>query len=449
MNTTVGQTFDPSRASGGPVRLRTLILLRWLAVAGQLISILTVHYSLGFAVPLAPALGAVAVSVGINLLATVARPAATRLSDRDAAFSLGYDVVQLAVLLALTGGLQNPFSVLFLVPVTISATILSLRSTAALCGLVLVSASIVALFHWPLPWPGEGMTLPPLYLVALWVALVLGTITIASYTWRIAAEARRMANALTATQMALAREQRLSALGALAAAAAHELGTPLGTIAVVAKEMARDLLPGSAQAEDVALLASQTARCREILGRLAGLGEAEADTPYGRLPISGLAESAAAPHRRDGAVIEVTGRHAGGDQAPEPLVSRRAEIVHGLGNFIENAVQFCRQEVAVVVEWDRERISIEILDDGPGFAPGILQDLGEPYLSTRRQAGRMGLGVFIAKILLERTGAGISFSKRPTGGARVVVAWPRAVLESMPSETDPATHAVRQSEVAA
>lgn len=426
------------------VRLRTLVLIRWVAIIGQLISILTVHYTLAFPLPLWPTVAAVVVSAGVNLAATFLRPAATRLRDREAALYLGYDVIQLAVLIALTGGLQNPFAILFLVPVTISATILSLLSTAALCGLVLICVTIVAFFHWPLPWGDELLSLPPLYLLAIWVAIALGTVFIAAYAWRVANEARRMANALSATQMALAREQRLSSLGAMAAAAAHELGTPLGTIAVVSRELERDLPPDSAFAEDARLLGGQVARCREILGRLTALGEGEADTPYSRLPISVLVGAAAAPHQHEGVRFEVAAHPAEGSVAPEPTAPRRAEIVHGLGNIIENAIQFCRNGVEAVVTWDEQSVTVDVLDDGPGFSTTILAELGEPYVSTRRGDGRMGLGVFIAKTLLERTGASISFANRRRGGARVSVSWRRADLETVGD--DIATSAERQGE---
>jgi two-component system sensor histidine kinase RegB len=413
------------------VRLRTLILIRWVAVSGQLVSILVVHFWLGFPLALAPLLGAVALSAAINLVATVLRPADFRLSDAKAALFLAYDVIQLAFLIALTGGLENPFAILFLVPAGISATILGFRSTAALAALVIVCATIVAFVHLPLPWRGEAPALPQLYLLALWIAMVSGTLFITAYAWRVASEARRMANALSATQMALSHEQRLSALGALAAAAAHQLGTPLATIAVVSRELERDLPTDSPHLEDARLLVSEVARCREILGRLSALGEGEADLPYGRLPVSGLAETAAAPHRRNGITLEVVARPAEGSEASEPSAPRRAEILHGLGNVIENAVQFCKERVEITVSWNEQVVTMEVMDDGPGVTPSVLVRLGEPYVSSRRKSGRMGLGVFIAKTLLERTGASMSFFNGRRHGARIVISWPRHVLEAL------------------
>ncbi len=413
------------------VRLRTLILIRWVAVSGQLVSILVVHFGFGFSLPLVPLLSAVALSAAINLFATMLRPLGARLSNSEAALFLGYDVIQLAFLIALTGGLENPFSILLLAPAAVSATILGLRSTAAITALVIVCATLVAFFHQPLPWIGETPSLPPLYLLALWVALVLGTLFITAYTWRVASEARRMANALGATQIALSEEQSLSALGALAAAAAHQLGTPLATIAVVSRELESDLPGDSPHLEDAKLLVSEVARCREILGRISALGEGEEDAPFGRLPVSGLAEAAAAPHRSDSVTLEVIAAPSEGSSAAEPSAPRRAEILHGLGNVIENAVQFCSARVEVVVTWDDHLITVEVMDDGPGVAPSVLMRLGEPYVSSRRKSGRMGLGVFIAKTLLERTGASMSFFNGRQHGARIVITWPRPVLEAL------------------
>ncbi len=423
-----GQTEAPY------VRLRTLILIRWVAVSGQFVSILVVHFWLGFSLDLEPLLGAVVLSATINLMATLLRPADFRLSDSKAALFLAYDVIQLAFLISLTGGLENPFAILFLVPAGISATILGLRSTAALAALVIVCATIVAFLHQPLPWIGNAPALPKLYLLALWIALVLGTLFITAYAWRVASEARRMSNALGATQIALSREQSVSALGALAAAAAHQLGTPLATIAVVSRELERDLPHDSQYLEDARLLVSEVARCREILGRLSALSEGEVDAPYGRLLVSGLAETAAAPHRRDGIKLEVIAKPTEGSSSTEPSAPRLAEILHGLGNVIENAVQFCHERVEITVSWNEQFVTMEVLDDGPGVTPSVLVRLGEPYVSSRRKSGRMGLGVFISKTLLERTGASVSFFNGHKYGARIVISWPRDVLEALDAD---------------
>lgn len=422
----------PRPILGGRVRLQTLILIRWVALAGQTAAILFVHLGLGYPMPVVLALAAVAASVALNIVLTLRYPATTRLSDAQAALYLAYDTVQLAVLLFLTGGVQNPFAILVLVPVTVSASILSLRSTVWLVVLTIAALSLIANYHLPLPWAVPGFALPPLYITGMWVALGLGAVFVTIYAWRVAAESRRMSDALAETQMALAREQRLSALGTLAAAAAHELGTPLGTITVIAKELSRELPTTGPVGEDVRLLMAEAQRCRDILAQLSHRPEGQPDPALHNLPAPALIDTIAAPHRRrEGVSIAIAlapGRGAE-DSAP-PVLPHAPEIVHGLGNLVENAVDFARSRVTITVAWSADELAIEVADDGPGFAQNILGVLGEPYISSRAESGDgLGLGVFIAKTLLERTGAQVSFDNAPGGGARVAVTWPRSALD--------------------
>ncbi len=429
-----------SPAARGRVRLRTLALIRWVAIAGQATALLVVHVGLGYRLPIWPALAVVGASAVVNIWTMLGRPAPARLGDRKVAIYLGFDQLQLAALLYLTGGLHNPFAVLILAPVTVSATVLSRASTIALSLVALTVLVLLALFHLPLPWPDDSFEIEPVLVLGLGLALAVSTVFVAAYVFSVAEEARRMSDALSATQMALDREQRLSALGSLAAAAAHELGSPLGTIALVAKELARDLPPGSPLEDDVELLISQSARCRDILAELGARPEADGGTPYSRMSLPALVEIAAAPHRsgRVGLVLDA-GPAPGPHGAAAPEVARSPGILHGLGNLIQNAVQYAHGEVRVAVAWDDARVTIGIQDDGPGFDPGLLDHLGEPYLSGR-SAGRagdaegdgehMGLGVFIAQNLLERSGATLRFGNRPGGGAEVVATWRRADLEA-------------------
>jgi two-component system sensor histidine kinase RegB len=239
-----------------------------------------------------------------------------------------------------------------------------------------------------------------------------------------------MADAFAQTQLALAREQRVSAVGALAAAAAHELGSPLGTIAVVAKELMRELPPDSPHLDDAKLLVSQTERCRTILAELAHRPDTDGGSPFTKLPISALAEAAGAPYRRENVrVIYATAQATRGD---EPVIARSPEIMHGLGNLISNAIQFADEEVTVTVAWDAESIGVDIADDGIGFPADVLARVGEPYISGRSDpTGHMGLGIFIARTLLERSGASLSFANLPEGGAHVVIQWQRGKLEAV------------------
>jgi two-component system sensor histidine kinase RegB len=411
------------------ISLRRLVLIRWVAIAGQALTLLLVHYVLDFRLPLAPALGIVFCSVLLNLLITLYRRAATRLGEREAAFFLAYDLLQLAVLLYLTGGLENPFAILILAPVTVAATVLSLRPVIALAVVAVAFITLLAVWHLPLPWRSAPFDFPPELVLGLWTALVIATVFIGGYTWSVAEEARRLRDAVAATQLALAREQRVSAVGALAAAAAHELGSPLATIAIAAKELARELPADSPHAEDARLLLSQSERCRQILAELSRHPDDESASPYTRLPISALVEAAGALyHDRQVRLIFATGEAAG----DEPLVRRSPEIVHGLNNLIQNAVQFARHEVTVTTHWDRDTVTVEVVDDGPGFPAHLLGRLGEPYLSTRAGASNhMGLGIFIAQSLLERSGADLTFDNLIEGGAHVVISWKRANLETV------------------
>ncbi len=417
---------DQTVIERGRVSLRTLILIRWIAIIGQGSTLLVVHLVFGFSFPLEIAFGVVGASALINLANMFQRPGAIRLGDRDATAYLAFDVLQLAALLFLSGGLQNPFSILLLAPVTIGATILSRRSILILTVLTILMITGLGLDHLPLPWT-VVLELPGLYIFATWLSLTVATLFIVTYTWSVAEEGRRISDGLSATQLALAREQRVSAVGALAAAAAHELGSPLGTIAVIAKELARDLPPDSPFAEDANLLVSQTARCRTILSELSQKRDADGGEPFTRLPLISLVTLAGEPHH----IAPITVRYVGnGDGSDEPELTRSPEIIHGIGNFIQNAIQFARKEVLVAIRWDQDAIAITITDDGPGFAPQLLSRLGEPYLSGRSsQAEHMGLGIFIAETLLQRTGATIVFNNRDQDtGAEVRVAWPRTAL---------------------
>jgi two-component system sensor histidine kinase RegB len=417
----------------GRVRLRTLVAIRWAAVAGQAAALLVVHYGLLFPLPLVPAFLCVLASAIFNLWVQRGR-GRMWLGDRDAALTLAYDQVQLGALIYLTGGLHNPFSVLILAPVTVSATLLSRRSTIWLTGLAVVVVSLLAIAHEPLPWPDPDFSMEPVYVFAAWVALVLAAVFIAAYVWSVAEEARRMSDALAATQMALDREHRLSALGALAAAAAHELGTPLGTIAVAAKELTREAPKGSALAEDAALILGQSERCREILARLARRPEMTGpDHPSILRPLSLIVAAAAAPHQAAAPAVALHTRSLG-DPSKEPRLEDRPALLHGLGNLIQNALQFAANRVEVDIAWDAKEVTVAIRDDGPGFPPEILDQVGDPYLSLRAEDGEgklhMGLGIFIAETLLQRTGATLRFSNLPQGGAEVAIRWKRATLEA-------------------
>lgn len=417
------------RDGSSRVRLGTLVWFGWLAVVGQLGAVLFVYYGLGYEVPLVSTTSVIGALAILNIALTIISPANKRMTEREAGFLLAFDLLQLAVLLYLTGGMLNPFVLLILVPVIVSATILGPISTTALGALAFLIGTFLTVNHLPLPWDQDGFNLPPLYVAGLWTALMLGMAFIGIYAWRVASEARHLSEALAAANSALAREQRMSELGGLVAAAAHELGTPLGTITLVAGELAQEFSSDSPYKDDIQLLYEQAARCRDILGKLAQ-PDAVADTgPYNVLPFHLLVETAVTPHYGLGTVIEVS---AAGD-GPCPVVFRSPEILHGIGNFVENAVGFAESKVDVAVSWDKDQIVTTVRDDGPGFPVEILSRLGEPYVSERAGNDGLGLGVFIAKTLLERTGAHVHFANRMESGEKkgafIEIAWPRDVLE--------------------
>jgi two-component system sensor histidine kinase RegB len=437
-----------AQSSGSSVRLRTLIFVRSLGIIGQIVAIVIVFFGLKYQMPIGQCLMVIGVAVAFNAVMFFLYPSVHVLGEREAAAHLAFDIMQLTAMLALTGGIENPFAILYLAPIVIAAANLSLTSTLALALLAFGSISVISILHWPLPWdPSNPLILPPLYVAGTWIALTLGIGFCLLYAWRTADEARRMQTALAATQAALAREQRLSDLGALAAAAAHELGTPLGTISVVARELERDIPATSPWAEDVRLLRSQAERCREILSRLSQQNTEE-DTIATRLPFAALIDEIAEPHRGFGIDINVQAKGEGALK-----VVRSPEVVHGIGNIIENAVDFASSKVEIDATWGDDTVDMTITDDGGGFGPEILARLGEPYVTSRAglesnrkddapanvhadgHAG-LGLGFFIAKTLIERIGGKVTFGNKPRGGAVVRMSLPRKRLENPSISTE-------------
>jgi two-component system, sensor histidine kinase RegB len=419
------------------VRLDTLVRLRWLAVFGQFGAVLVVHFGLEFEVPIWACLAVIALSALLNVALRVGFRQTQWLEPDRAAWLLSFDIAELAALLYLTGGLENPFAFLLLGPVLISATALPPRMTLLIGTFAMFCATVLVFFHYDLPWDSEDpLQLPEIYMVGVWLSILLAIGYIGVYTWQVAEEARQLSDALAATELVLAREQHLSQLDGLAAAAAHELGTPLSTITVVIREIERALEPSSPHADDVKLLREQAQRCREILSKIT---ELPAGDPFDRMPISALIEEAAAPHRNFGVSIGVT---LPPNRGAEPVGSRNPAIRYGLGNLIENAVDFAHTRVEIFAHWSAAEVSITISDDGPGFAPEVVDRIGAPYVTHRRPGSRgpdgneetvfgLGLGFFIAKTLLERSGAKLALTNQapPLHGATIMVTWSRADFE--------------------
>ena len=423
------------------VLLDTILRLRWLAVLGQLAAIFVVAQGLEFDVPIVACVSIIGLSALLNLVLQMSVNPMRRLEPVYTAALLALNIVELAALLFLTGGLQNPFSFLFLAPVLISATVLPVRLTIGLGLLAVVCASILFFFHLPLPWNSdEPLVLPPTYMVGVWLSIVVAIGVTSLYSFQVAEQARKLSDALAATELVLAREQHLTQLDGLAAAAAHELGTPLSTIFLISRELEKTVKDGPLTA-DLKTLREQAQRCRDILGKITQLSSTGA--PFDQMKLSELIEEVVAPHRDFGVAIHVRIAVAA---TKEPVGSRNPAILYGVGNIVENAVDFARSTVDVNAWWNNESVEIVISDDGPGFAPEILKRIGEPYLSRRRtpddaQNDRqgLGLGVFIARTLLERTGAKVSFTNRtfPDHGAVVGIVWSRLRFENAETVAEP------------
>lgn len=426
------------------VRLRTLVVLRWFAILGQITAIVAATQFFDLQIEVGAAALTIAASVIANLFFGFLYPENKRLSEREATGILGFDIIQLSVLLFITGGLSNPFAVLVLVPVTISATVLHLSSTVALGSLAIVMITMLNQLGIPIRTAeGASLVLPALFQFGFWVALVIAIIFLSIYARQVTTETQTMGDALLATQLALAREQKLTDLGGVVAAAAHELGTPLATIKLVSSELQEELADQPELLDDVLLIQQQADRCRDILQSMGRAGKD--DRHLHSAPFETVVREAAEPHLDRGkqVVFDISPEDDSAQQ--QPSILRRPEIIHGLRNLIQNAVDFADSQVEIGANWSDDNLIVRIADDGHGFPLSVIGRIGDPFVRRRRGGldgvqrpgyEGMGLGLFIAKTLLERSGAKLEFNngRRPghagwagqaTGGAIVTVTWPR------------------------
>ncbi|WP_245418329.1 ActS/PrrB/RegB family redox-sensitive histidine kinase [Cohaesibacter intestini] len=449
--------------SSRQIKLGTLVGLRWLAILGQGSAVLFVWLVLGYEFPGLLCLALVGLSAWLNLYLHFQIRNSVRLAPGPATGLLAYDSAQLGGLLYLTGGLHNPFALLLLVPAVVSATMQPARYTIPLTGLIVLIATLLVFFHMPLPWAeATPPQFPMMYVAGIWLAILVTMLFLSVYAHRIAQEGHLLANALSATELILANEQHLTTLDGLATAAAHELGTPLSTIQLVAKELERELDPADPLHEDAQLLRSQAERCREILGKLRSLsGDDHAN--FSKMRLSSLISELVEPFELfDVEIVQSFPT----DRDDHPVLWRNPGLMFGLGNLIENATDFAASRVEISAQWNERTLSIRIADDGPGFSDVMLQRLGDPYVASRPEPGQpdrsaihrpdtdtilsqglngggLGLGFFIAKTLLERTGGRVEISNRngakkgkkskkvhKNSGAVVDIYWPRAVLET-------------------
>ncbi|MCA8900941.1 MAG: ActS/PrrB/RegB family redox-sensitive histidine kinase [Hyphomonas sp.] len=420
----------------GRTRLRTFIALRWLAVAGQTAAVLFVTFVLHFDVPLAACLAIIAASAWLNVFLSFAFQSQRLTRGWEATLQLAFDTVQLAALVAVTGGLSNPFLLLLVAPVTVAALSLSPSRAIIIALLALSLAAVMPLISLPLPWMnGQTAELPDMFHFGQFAALAVGIGFFALSAARVSQDEAKLVRALDAASVVMAREQKISAIGAMSAMTTHELGTPLATIHLVAKELLAGTPQEDERYEDLKLLAEQSDRCRTILAAIREAREAT-DIVHARVPLDALVAEAAAPFKGLGVTVEVRAQPGDGADGRTPILNRSPEVLHAVSAFVENAVSFADTEVSVKASWTDDHIVISVTDDGPGFAPEVLPKLGEPYVSQRSDAhmggGDMGLGFFIAKTLIERTGGRIATRNLPPprSGAVVQALWPRAALEA-------------------
>jgi two-component system sensor histidine kinase RegB len=431
------------------IRLRTIIVLRWVAIVGQLTAIVVGQHVYGLQLELGLCYFAVGVSMIGNLIAIFVFPENKRLSERENLAMVMFDLLQLGFLLFLTGGLHNPFALLLLGPVTVSAAVLTTRSTILAGGTAIAMVSLLSQYHLALRTDqGFILRIPDVFVFGNWIALVIAIVFIGAYSRRVTSEMYSMSDALSATQMALSREQKLTDIGGVVAAAAHELGTPLATIKLASAELMDELEDRPDLHEDAALIREQADRCRDILRDMGRAGKD--DLHLRQAPLMTVVTEAAEPHAHRGKMVHYSHDPATGFELKQPTILRKPEIIHGLRNLVQNAVDFAKANVWVECHWTTEIISIRIIDDGTGFPPHLLGRIGEPFVGRRKSSADrkarpeyegMGLGLFIAKTLLERSGAEISFANGPDPyanvptpqshtGAIVEVKWPREAIDA-------------------
>lgn len=422
------------------MRLRTLIVLRWIAIFGQLAAITVAQRLFDLDLDLGLCFLAIGASIVANLIAVFVYPENKRLTEAEVAGMLVFDIAQLAFLVGLTGGLNNPFALMILAPVAISAMALKPATTAIIAAITIALVSLVAVWHLPLRTDmGFIMRMPLVFVYGFWVAITIGVVFLSVYAGRVTSEVHAMSEALTATQMALAREQKLTDLGGVVAAAAHELGTPLATIKLASAELMEELADRPELSEDARLIHDQADRCRDILRSMGQAGKD--DLHMRRAPLGAVVREAAEPHANRNKALHYDIGPIGDGVDRQPVIERRPEIIHGLRNLVQNAVDFASANVWIDAFWDEAALTVRIVDDGPGFSPSIINRLGDPFLSRdgrsvsrRRRPGYegMGLGLFIAKTLLERSGAEVSFDNGsdPGGPGPVIGERTGAIVEA-------------------
>ncbi len=403
---------------------KTLVILRWIAILGQLIALNLVFFILKLEFPIHFAYFIVFIGFITNLFLQF-KIKVSELKDLYAAIFLFYDLVQLSLLLYLTGGISNPFSILLIIPTIVSSTFLSMGTTIILGIFTLLCLFILSIFHYPLPGIHENaITFPKLYLAGFFIAITIGLTFLSYFGIRFAGENKRRSEAISKLQQVIAKEYELESLGGQAAAAAHSLGTPLATISVAAAELKKEMGNDKEVARDVDLIIAQTKRCGEILKKISKK-QIKEDSFFKKTNLENLLEEILENFKETSSKKIIL---MASNDKNKITFKRTPELVYGLRNFIGNAVKFSKSLVEIKIISNEKLVKILINDDGPGFPEDVIDILGEPYIKSKsfevRSNSGTGLGTFLGKTLLERQLANLSFKKdKDLGGASVVISW--------------------------
>ena len=403
---------------------KTLVFLRWIAIFGQLFSVNLVYFFLDLNFPIMLCHIVILIGLITNIYLQFGLKA-TLLKDLYSSSFLMYDIIQLSILLFLTGGIFNPFAILLIVPTIVSSTFLSMGSTIILGSSTIFLLFFLTFFNLPLPGMEEYiLSFPNYYVTGILISLIIGLIFLSYFGIRFAGETKKRSDALNKLQQILAKEYELESLGGQAAAAAHSLGTPLATITVVSKEMRKEVGDNSKLTKDIDLLISQTKRCSDILKNISQKKIIN-DEFLSSMSFEDLLEEIIKSFKES----SEKNISLNTDKDTNKIdIKKNPELVYGLRNFIGNAVKFANKNILLSIVSDNINLYILIEDDGPGFPEDIMQALGEPYIKSRSKLYKnnagLGLGTFLGKTLLERQSAVINFeNKSSLSGAKVKIKW--------------------------